>query len=75
MTVLISEQGYDKQASTAQCSAMRVNTYRHCSYAKRMQLLMQSGLIAGITPMSTAKRWSQGTLDFASSQQVGDDAE
>jgi hypothetical protein len=39
-----------------------------------MQSLMQSGLIAGITPTSIAQRSPQRTLDIASSQPAGADA-
>src|SRR6185369_6749448 len=63
------------RASTAPSSATRASTYRHCSFAKRMQLLMQSGLIAGITPTSIAQRSPQAILAFASSARGGSDAE
>jgi hypothetical protein len=63
-----------KKASTALSSATRASTYRHPSFAKRMQSLMQSGLIAGITPTSIAKRSPQRTLAIASSWLDGSDA-
>lgn len=63
-----------KPASTVLSSATRVSTYQANSFAKRMQLLMRFGLIAGITPTSTAKRSPQGTLDSAFSPLGGSDA-
>lgn len=62
-------------ASTAPYSETKVTTDPAISYAKRMQLLMRSGLVAGITPTSTRKGSSQLTLDFASSRLDGGDAE
>jgi len=64
-----------KKASTARSSGMRASTYRHRSWSKRMQSLISSGLIAGITPTSIAQRSPQGTLDIASSWQGGGDAD
>ena len=60
-------------ASTVQCSAMKADTSAANSYARRMRLLIASGLVAGITPTSTRKRSPQATLDFALSPQDGDD--
>lgn len=60
--------------STAPSSETRVSTYQAPSFAKRMQLLMRRGLIAGITPTSTAKRSPQRILVFASSQLDGNAA-
>lgn len=74
MTASTSEQASDKKASTARSSETRASTYRHHSFAKRMQSLMQRGLIAGITPTSIAKRSPQATLDIAFSKPDGVDA-
>ena len=41
------------------------------SYAKRIRLLIASGLIAGITPTSIRERSAQRTLDFVLSQPDG----
>ncbi|WP_124800642.1 hypothetical protein [Paraburkholderia phosphatilytica] len=43
-------------------------------FDRRTQLLIASGLVAGIIPMSIRKRSNQGTLDFASLRQGGSDA-
>jgi len=64
-----------KTGSTAPCSATKAPTDPQTSYAKRMRLLIASGLIAGITPSSERKRSAQRTLDFAFSEPGGDDAE
>jgi len=71
MTASTSAPANSRRESTARSSETKASTYRHRSFDKRMQSLMQSGLIAGITPTSIAKRWPQRTLDFASSQLVG----
>lgn len=63
-----------KRESTARSSETRASTYRHRSWSQRMQSLISSGLIAGITPTSIAKRSVQVTLGFASSQPGGADA-
>jgi len=63
----------DNKASIAPSSATRASTYRVPSFSKRMQSLMRSGLIAGITPTSIAKRWPQRTLDIAFSPLAGSD--
>jgi hypothetical protein len=44
------------------------------SYDRRIRLLIASGLIAGITPMSIRRRSPQQTLDFALSPLAGDGA-
>jgi hypothetical protein len=59
------------EVSTAPSSAMSPSISVQNSYAKRMQLLMQYGLIAGITPMSQRRRLGLRFLDFASGEQVG----
>ncbi len=43
-------------------------------YTRRMKLLIASGLVAGITPMSERRRSPQATLDFALSQLGGNDS-
>ncbi|WP_197483789.1 hypothetical protein [Ralstonia mannitolilytica] len=63
------------KASIAPSSGTSHDTAVRNSFAKRMRLLIASGLIAGITPTSIAKRWPQGTLDFAFSQPDGNDAD
>jgi len=61
-----------RTASTAPCSATSHHTAARTSFAKRAQLLMRSGLIAGITPTSIAKRSPQRTLDIVFSPLDGD---
>ena len=75
MIVLTSEQGNDKTASTARRSGTKGRIKARNSYVRRMRLLIASGLIAGITPTSTRNGSSQRILAFASSEQVGSDAE
>jgi len=50
-------------------------SYRQNLSDKRMKLLMQSGLIAGIIPTSIAKRSHQEILDFVLWQQDGKNVE
>ena len=61
-------------ASTAPYSETRVFTDPVTSYNKRIKLLTESGLVAGITPTSKRKRSNQQTLDFALSPQDGNDS-
>jgi hypothetical protein len=61
--------------STAPFSETKAHTLVANSYAKRIRLLIASGLIAGITPTSVRKRSNQATLDFAFSKQDGINAE
>ena len=63
----------ENAALTAPFSVMKARTKAPNSYAKRMQLLIASGLVAGITPTSVRKGLNQLTLDFALSKQDGDD--
>ena len=63
----------ENAALTAPFSVMKARTKAPSSYAKRMQLLIASGLVAGITPTSVRKGLNQLTLDFALSRQDGDD--
>lgn len=57
---------------TAPYSETKATTDPATSYAKRMRLLMKSGLVAGITPTSVRNGSNQGTLDFAFYPQVGE---
>ncbi len=59
-------------ASTAPYSETRVFIDPRTSYNKRIKLLIESGLVAGITPTSVRKRSPQQTLAFASSRPGGD---
>ena len=52
--------------------AMRERLAAATSYGKRIELLMSSGLIAGITPTSTRKRLGADCLEDVSSLLVGD---
>jgi hypothetical protein len=65
----------DKSESTAPSLGMKERIAARTSYAKRTQLLMRSGLIAGITPTSQRRKLGQGTLDIASSRPDGNDAD
>lgn len=71
MTALTQERGSDKLELTVPPSEMKALSNHQNLWNKRIALLMSSGLIAGITPMSTAKRSSQKTLDFAFCQRDG----
>src|SRR5215207_3630943 len=64
-----------KQESTAPSSETKGYVRVRNLYAKRIRLLMSSGLIAGITPTSIRKRSGQQTLDFAFCKPVGEGAE
>lgn len=61
----------DNKESTAPYSETKDATDQANSFDKRAQLLIASGLIAGITPTSIRKRYGQAILDFASSRQDG----
>lgn len=63
------------RVSTARYSATSRAIRARALYAKRIRLLIASGLIAGITPMSTRRGSPQKTLDFAFSKQAGASAE
>jgi hypothetical protein len=63
------------KASTAPSSATSQATAARASYRKRIESLIASGLIAGITPTSTRKGSPQKTLDFAFSKRVGVDVD
>jgi hypothetical protein len=57
--------------STAPYSETKARTDPATLYAKRMQLLIESGLVAGITPTSVRNGSNQTTLDFAFCRQGG----
>ena len=57
--------------STAPYSEMRETIDPAILYARRMQSLIASGLVAGITPLSTRRQSPQATLDFAFSKLDG----
>jgi hypothetical protein len=57
------------------CLEMNPHTAPQTLFAKRIRLLIASGLIVGITPTSTAKKSAQQTLDFAFSPLGGADAD
>lgn len=65
----------DRTASIARCSETRVQFEAVTSFDRRTRLLIASGLVAGITPLSKRKRLPQKTLDFVSLQLDGEDAE
>lgn len=58
--------------STAPYSETKARIDPATLYAKRMRLLIESGLVAGITPTSVRNGSNQGTLDFAFSQLDGE---
>ena len=58
--------------STAPYSETKVSVDPAILYARRMRLLMKSGLVAGITPTSVRQRSDQLTLVFALSQLDGE---
>ena len=57
--------------STAPYSETKASIDPAISYDRRTKLLMQYGLVAGITPMSARKGLDQLTLDIALSAQGG----
>jgi hypothetical protein len=63
-----------KKESTAPSSVTKDAAYHRASYAKRIRLLIASGLVAGITPTSIRKRSPQRILDFALSRPAADAA-
>jgi hypothetical protein len=71
MTVSTIEQASDNQELTAPSSVTSRRIAARTLFVKRTQLLIASGLIAGITPTSTRKRSAQATLDFAFSKPDG----
>ncbi len=62
------------RVSTARYSATSRAIRARALYAKRIKLLIDSGLVAGITPTSIRRRSPQQTLDFALSPPGGDGA-
>jgi hypothetical protein len=67
-----SEQDCPKRGSTAQRFAMLEKKRAATLYAKRIELLMSSGLIAGITPTSVRRTLKADCRALASSLLVGD---
>ena len=65
----------ENAVSTAPYSETKATIDPAISYVRRMQLLMQSGLVAGITPTSIRKGSNQKTLDFVLKQLDGNSAE
>jgi len=74
MIVLTVGPATDNQASTVRRSGMRERTAAQNLYNKRMQLLIASGLIAGITPTSIRNGSDQRILDIAIYRLDGGDA-
>lgn len=70
-----SSTALENAVSTAPYSEMKESTDPRTSYAKRIKSLIDSGLVAGITPTSTRKRSPQQTLDFALLPQAGNDSD
>ena len=56
---------------TAPYSEMKAQSNPVNSYNKRIKLLIESGLVAGITPTSIRQQSSQQTLDFVLSKRGG----
>ena len=71
-TALTDEQDSRRPESTAQRSAILEQKRAATLYAKRIELLMQSGLIAGITPTSVRRQLGADCRAHASSLLVGD---
>ena len=65
----------DSKESIAPCSETSRLTKAASLSDRLMQSLISAGLIAGITPTSTRKRYGQAILDFASSRPDGNDAD
>jgi hypothetical protein len=63
----------ESAVSTAPYSETKAPSDPQNLYAKRIKLLIESGLVAGITPTSVRQRSDQQTLDFVSSKPVGND--
>ncbi|MFN0314770.1 MAG: hypothetical protein ACKVQA_07020 [Burkholderiales bacterium] len=74
-TALMSEQGSDNRALIAPSFGTKDDTAARSVFAKRTRLLMRSGLIRGITPMSIRNGSGQGWLALASSPLDGDTSE
>ena len=65
------EMPADSRELTARRSATRESYAAQNSFVKRMRLLMKSGLVRGIIPMSMRKKSGAGTQDIVSSVLVG----
>jgi hypothetical protein len=72
---LMNEQESGKAESIAPCSETNRRREAAISFDKRMQSLMRSGLIAGITPTSVRRVSGAQIPDFVSSWLDGGDAE
>ena len=59
---------------TAPYSETKEKANHRRSYNKRIKLLLQFGLVAGITPTSVRQQSPQATLDFVSCKQGGQDS-
>ena len=59
---------------TAPYSETKAKANHRLSYNKRIKLLLQSGLVAGITPTSVRQQSPQATLDFVSYKLDGQDS-
>jgi hypothetical protein len=58
---------------TAPYSETKAKANHRRSYNKRIKLLLQSGLVAGITPTSVRQQSPQATLDFVFCKRDGQD--
>ena len=69
MTVSTKERGNRKRVYAARSSATKDRYLAANSFDRRIQSLINSGLIAGITPTSIRKRSGAVIPDFVSSEQ------
>jgi hypothetical protein len=69
-----SSTSEENRASTVQSFAMNRHIEAANSFDKRMQLLIASGLVRGITPTSIRTQLGVQIPAFVSSYQAGDDA-
>ena len=72
MTALTKEPVSLKPGSIAQHSATKAQCEARNLFAKRMQLLISSGLVKGITPTSTRKKLNQSCQESVSGVLFGD---
>lgn len=71
-TALTSEPESGSEGLIARPSETKVRIEARNSYVRRMRLLIASGLIAGITPMSIRRGFNQGCLGGVFSRPDGD---
>lgn len=64
-----------KKVLTVPCLGMKGRTKARHSWNRRMQLLIVSGLVAGIIPTSMRKQSGQAILDIAFYEQAGASAD